>query len=200
MANSNTAAFGLIAAGTIGSTPATQGQGKYYIETAYATSIFQGTSVLMKAGYVNNGQAGVTEKSICIFNGCFYNAATTLKPTWANHWVGLTAPANSENAQAFVIDNRDQLFVGVGAAAVPQANIGKTCGLTVVLAAALTGGSTINGQSDSFLLTGATNNTLHQWRLLRTAEDPSNNDIASVNGSYVVCHNLNQYDSALTWQ
>jgi hypothetical protein len=154
----------------------------------------------MKAGYINQGQAVVTEKSIGIFNGCFYNAATTLKPTWANHWVGLTAPANSENAQAFVIDNRDQLFVGVGAAAVPQTNIGKTCGLTVVLAAALTGGSTINGQSDSFLLTGAMNNTLHQWRVLRTAEDPSNNDIASVNGSYVVCHNLNQYDSALTWQ
>ena len=69
MANLNTAAFGLIAAGTIGSTPANQGQGKYYIETAYGTSIYQGTSVLMKAGYVNNGQAVVTEKSIGIFNG-----------------------------------------------------------------------------------------------------------------------------------
>ena len=36
MANSNTVGFGLIAAGTIGSTPATQGQGKYYIEAAGA--------------------------------------------------------------------------------------------------------------------------------------------------------------------
>ena len=169
MANLNTAGFGLIAAGTIGSTPATQGQGKYYIETAYATSIFQGASVLMKAGYVNQGQAVVTQKSIGIFNGCFYNAATTLKPTWANHWVGLTAPANSENAQAFVIDNRDQLFVGVGAAAVPQTNIGKTCGLTVVLAAALTGGSTISGQSDSFLLTGATHNTLRSMESIKNS-------------------------------
>ena len=200
MANLNTVGFGLIAAGTIGSTPATQGQGKYYIETAYATSIFQGASVLMKAGYINQGQAVVTEKSIGIFNGCFYNAATTLKPTWSNHFVKATAPANSENAQAFVIDNKDQLFVGVGAAAVTQANIGKTCGLTVVAAGVSTGGSTINGQSDSFLLTGALHATTNQWRVVRTAEDPSNNDIASVNGSYVVCHNLNQYDSALTWQ
>ena len=63
MANLNTAAFGLIAAGTIGSTPSTQGQGKYYIETGYATSIYQGASVLMKAGYINQGQAVVTEKS-----------------------------------------------------------------------------------------------------------------------------------------
>ena len=200
MANLNTVGFGLIAAGTIGSTPANQGQGKYYIESAYATSIYQGASVLMYQGYIHQGQSVKTNKSIGIFNGCFYNAATTLKPTWSNHFVKATAPANSENAQAFVIDNKDQLFVGVGAAAVPQTNIGKTCGLTVVAAGVATGGSTINGQSDSFLLTGATNNTLHQWRLVRTAEDPSNNDIASVNGSYVVSHNLNQYDTAVSWQ
>jgi hypothetical protein len=35
MANRNTSGFGLIAAGTVGSTPATQGQGKYYIDAAY---------------------------------------------------------------------------------------------------------------------------------------------------------------------
>ena len=32
MANSNTQGFGLIAAGTLGSTPATSGQGKYFID------------------------------------------------------------------------------------------------------------------------------------------------------------------------
>ena len=35
MANSNTQGFGLIAAGTLGSTPATSGQGKYYIDANY---------------------------------------------------------------------------------------------------------------------------------------------------------------------
>ena len=199
MANLNTVGFGLIAAGTIGSTPANQGQGKYYIETAYGTSIYQGASVLMYQGYINQGQSVKTNKSIGIFNGCFYNAATTLKPTWSNHFVKATAPANSENAQAFVIDNKDQLFVGVGAAAVTQANIGKTCGLTVVAAGVATGGSTINGQSNSSLLSGALNATTDTWRIVRTAEDPSNNDIASVNASYVVCHNLNQYRSQVSW-
>ena len=71
MANLNTAGFGLIAAGTIGSTPATQGQGKYYIETAYATSIFQGASVLMKAGYVNQGQASCYSKKYWYFQRMF---------------------------------------------------------------------------------------------------------------------------------
>ena len=37
MANSNTQGFGLIAAGTLGSTPATSGQGKYYIDANIAT-------------------------------------------------------------------------------------------------------------------------------------------------------------------
>ena len=197
MANLNTAGFGLIAAGTIGSTPANQGQGKYLIESAYATSIYQGASVLMNAGYVTQGQSVATNKSVGVFNGCFYNASTTLKPTWANHFVKGTTPANAEDAQAFVIDNKDQLFVGVAAAAITQANMGKTCGLTVVAAGVSTGGSTISGQSDSFLLTGALNATTDTWRVIRTAEDPSNNDIASVNASVVVCHNLNQYSH--TW-
>ena len=48
MANRNTSGFGLIAAGTVGSTPATQGQGKYYIIEAMdagAADLFQGCSV-----------------------------------------------------------------------------------------------------------------------------------------------------------
>ena len=62
------------------------------------------------------------------------------------------------------------------------------------------GGSTLSGQSDCFLLTGAMHATANQWRVVRIAEDPSNSDIAAVNASYVVCHNLNQYANGLTWQ
>ena len=53
MANRNTSGFGLIPVGTIGSTPSTQGQGKYYIEAAYAQDLFQGCSVRSKAGSVS---------------------------------------------------------------------------------------------------------------------------------------------------
>ena len=52
MANRNPAGFGLIAAGTVGSTPATQGQGKYYIDAAYDQDLFQGATVRMKDGYI----------------------------------------------------------------------------------------------------------------------------------------------------
>jgi len=38
MANRNTQGFGLVAAGTLGSTPSTAGQGKYKIDAGYATT------------------------------------------------------------------------------------------------------------------------------------------------------------------
>ena len=43
MANRNTVGFGLIAQGTVGSTPATGGQGKYLIDAGYNQDLFQGT-------------------------------------------------------------------------------------------------------------------------------------------------------------
>ena len=52
MANKNTQGFGLVAAGTLGSTPATSGQGKYKIDAGYATTIFHGGAVASAAGYI----------------------------------------------------------------------------------------------------------------------------------------------------
>ena len=78
MANRNTTGFGLIAVGTIGSTPSTQGQGKYYIDAAYDKSLYQGTVVQSKVGYMKVGQNAITDKTIGVLNGIFYNATTTL--------------------------------------------------------------------------------------------------------------------------
>ena len=56
MANRNSAGFGLIAQGTIGSTPSTGGQGKYYIDAAYNADLFQGSAVQSKVGYIKTAQ------------------------------------------------------------------------------------------------------------------------------------------------
>ena len=198
MANRNSAGFGLIAQGTIGSTPATQGQGKYIIEAAYNSDLYQGGVVLSTAGYITTAQAAVTNKSIGVFNGIFYNAATTLKPTWANWYDQPITPANSENLTAFVIDNPFQLFVVSIDGALAQAGYGKTYGVTT----GTPGGSETNGQSSAELLSATSvSDTANQWRLLRTAEDPENNDITAANCSVIVCQNLNQYlTNAVTWQ
>ena len=52
MANRNTSGFGLIPTGTLGSTPATGGQGKYYIQANYATSLYNGTTVKQSRAYI----------------------------------------------------------------------------------------------------------------------------------------------------
>jgi len=201
MANRNTKGFGLISAGTVGSTPSTQGQGKYYIEAAYAQDLFQGCSVKSKAGYIVEASSTRTFLSIGVFNGIFYNASTTLKPTWANWYNQPITPANSENLTCFVIDNPFQLFVASMDAAAAQTEYGKTYSFT----AAVPTGSEISGQCSNTLDYTNRSPTANQWRLVRLAEDPENKDISAAYTSVVVAHNLNQYvqntgTAGITWQ
>ena len=190
MANRNSAGFGLIPQGTLGSNYTNQGQSKYYIAASYGVALFQGTSVRVVNGYVNTAQAGITNTTIGVLNGIFYNAATTLKPTWQNHYVASTAPANSENTTAFVMDNPFQLYNVSADAAVLQVDVFETYGLTVTAT-----GSTTSGQSSSELTYGTADATANQWRLLRSAEDPENSDITAANCTFVVVQNLNQINS-----
>ena len=195
MANRNTQGFGLIAQGTVGSTPATGGQGKYLIDAGMAVDLFQGSAVRSAAGYIVTAQAAITNTCIGVLNGIFYNDATTKKPTFANFYNQPITPANSEDITAFVIDNPNQLFVGSIDAAAAQAEYGKTYGLTVTAA-----GSETSGQSSSTLTYSTRHATANQWRLVRSAEDPENNQNATFR-SVVVAHNLNQYfTGAVTWQ
>ena len=202
MANRNTSGFGLIPVGTIGSTPSTQGQGKYYIDAAYNADLFNGSAVQSKVGYIKTAQATIADPSIGTFNCIFYNAATTLKPTWANWYNQPITPANSEDLTCFVLDNPFQLFVVSTDGAITQANYGRTYGLTVTAA-----GSELSGQSSSTLTSGSVDHNANQWRLIRTAEDPENNDMTVAYTSVIVAHNLNQYlqnistgPDGITWQ
>ncbi len=189
MANRNTSGFGLISAGTVGSTPATQGQGKYYIDAGDTDDLFQGCTVRMKDGYIVEASSTATFATIGVFNGIFYNASTTLKPTWANWYNQPITPANSEDITCFVIDNPFQLFVGSASAAVTQANVGRT----VSFAAAVPTGSEISGQCSNTMDIGGINDTTKQWRIIRSAEDPENSDITANFCSFVFAQSLGQY-------
>ena len=189
MANRNTAGFGLIAQGTVGSTPATQGQGKYYIDAAYDQDLFQGASVRMKNGYIVEASSTATFATIGVFNGIFYNDASTKKPTWANWYNQPITPANSEDVTCFVIDNPFQLFAGSTSAAVTQANVGRT----VSFAAAVPTGSEISGQCSNTMNIGGINDTTQQWRIIRNAEDPENNDQTAAYCTMIFAQNLGQY-------
>ena len=187
MANSNTQGFGLIAAGTLGSTPSTQGQGKYFIDANYATTIYSGAAVASLAGYIIEGQT--TDAPVLgVLNGIFYNAATTLKPTWSNHYVQVT-PANSEDITAFCFDNPQQLYVVSTDAALAQAGYLETYDMNT------TAGSTTTGKSSATLDIGDTSADAASWRLLRSAEDPENQDITAAYASVVVVPNLIELQS-----
>ena len=187
MANSNTQGFGLIAAGTLGSTPATSGQGKYKIDAGYATTIYSGGQVASTAGYVVEGQGTADNPILGVLNGIFYNAATTLKPTWSNHYVQVT-PANSEDITAFVYDNPQQLYVVSTDAALAQAGYLETYDMNA------SAGSTTTGQSSATLDIGDTSADAASWRLLRSAEDPENDENAA-RRSVVVVANLLELQS-----
>ena len=194
MANRNTVGFGLIPSGALGATPSTGGQNKYKIDSGYGSSIYLGQPVQYDTaggandnpGYIINGQDAITRSTIGVFNGCFYTDATTNKPTFSSYFPRTTAPANSEDVDAFIIDNpfqqyNVQLDTRLGANAdAAQAEMGKTLGLTVSAngAASANSGSTLSGQSNSQLTVGTASNAVaNQWRLLRSAEDPENEDL-----------------------
>ena len=187
MANRNTQGFGLIPAGPLGQTPATSGQGKYKIDAGYATTIYQNGAVASSAGYIIDGQT--TDAPILgVLNGIFYNAATTLKPTFSNHYVQVT-PANSEDIDAFVFDNPQQMYVVATDAAVAQAGFLETYDMNT------SAGSTTTGKSSATLDIDDTSADAASFRLLRSAEDPENEDITAGFCSVVVVPNLIELQS-----
>ena len=188
MANRNTQGYGLIPVATLGNTPSTQGQSAYKIEAAYGTSIYNGAPVVSAAGYMTEGTVVTTGTTgmLGVLNGIFYNASTTLKPTWANAYIATITPANSEDTTALVLDNPFQLYQIATDAALTQAGHLETYNMNAV------SGDDTNGKSTNTLDIGSTNATDYSWRVLRIAEDPENSDITAEYLSVVVVSNLNE--------
>jgi len=197
MANSNTQGFGLTPSRVLGSTPSTQGLGQYWIDAAWGTTIYNGEAVYSAAGYMNGAQGSTSAVVFGTLNGIFYNAATTLKPTWNNSYQATITPANSEDIKAFVYDSPFQVF---------EVGSDDAVDTTVVLAHVkffetfgmnTTAGSSTTGKSTATLDIGSKHATSRSWRLLGLVEDPSNEDLTAAYCSLNVVQNLNEIiDSA----
>jgi len=183
MANRNTQGFGLVASGTLGSTPSTQGQGKYFIDAASTTSLFNGGVVASASGYIVDGMT--TDAPVLgVLNGIFYNAATTLKPTFSNFYNQPITPANSEDITAFVNDNPTQQYVIATDASAAQSVYLETFDTNT------SSGSSTTGKSTGTLDIGDTSADAASWRLLRSAEDPENDENAAFRSVIVVANLL----------
>jgi len=196
MANRQTVGYGLTPTNTLGNTPSTQGQSQYTIETGDGTAIYNGEPVLLiedvavgTGGFLKTAAAGTTGNLLGVFNGCFFNAATTLKPTWSNYYPASTAPANSENITAFVNDNPFQEYQIALDAALSVTTIAGKAVIAGLAIATNTSGTTTGGKSDISANYSTILATAKNWRILRSAEDPDNNDFAAAFANIIVMQN-----------
>jgi hypothetical protein len=207
MAN-QTAGFGFRQAPTVGSTPATGGQAEYKIKSGLGVGIFQNNPVShqhtsgddgylqdITADTMDDGIGGGADWStgtsniqpiIGVFNGAFYINSSTSKPTFANHVLASTSfgtdyNTGSNDGIGLVNDNPMQEYTCKADAAVTQANLLHTFnsedGATV--------GTSTHGQSTVKLdITGTAATSM--FRIVRTANDPANNDASVLNSNQIV--------------
>ena len=207
MAN-QTAGFGFRQAPTVGSTPATGGQAEYKIKSGLGVGIFQNNPVShqhtsgddgylqdITADTMDDGIGGGADWStgtsniqpiIGVFNGAFYINSSTSKPTFANHVLASTTfgtdyNTGSNDGIGLVNDNPMQEYTCKADAAVTQANLLHTFnsedGATV--------GTSTHGQSTVKLdVTGTAATSM--FRIVRTANDPANNDASVLNSNQIV--------------
>ena len=196
MANRQTVGYGLTPTNALGNTPATSGQSQYTIETGSAAAIYNGEPVLLvcntaagTGGFLLTAAAGTTGDLLGVLNGCFYNAATTLKPTWSNYYPAATAPANSENITAFVNDNPFQEYQIALSAALSVTTIAGKAVIAGLAIATSASGTTTGGKSNINADYATILATAKNWRILRSAEDPDNNDFAAGYANVIVVAN-----------
>ena len=207
MAN-QTAGFGFRQAPTVGTTPATGGQAEYKVKSGLGVGIFQNNPVSQQHtsgddGYLQDATADTMDDGIAggadwstgtsntqpivgVFNGAFYINSSTSKPTFANHVLASTTfgtdyNTGSSDGIGLVNDNPMQEYTCKADAAVTQANLlstfNPTDGATV--------GTSNNGQSTVKLdVTGSASTS--QFRIVRTANEPGNNDATAINSNVIV--------------
>jgi hypothetical protein len=197
MANRQTAGYGFRSAGTLGNTPAVQGLSKYFIDAAVNVDLFYGQAVQVTAGYIVTAEDATTAESVGVLYGIFYEDASTLKPTFNNHYNGAITPATAKDGGdivAFVNDYPWQVYhVATDAAVAANIPAAHAKYLDTFSGSANTGGSTTNGMSSNTLDIAEAHATNNTWRLLRGVEDPENGDLTAAFCNVEVVQNLNQF-------
>jgi hypothetical protein len=142
---------------------------------------------LEASGYITLSTDSDAVAAIGVFNGCFYVAPTTKKPTWSNYYPGSITPASGE-IEAFVYDDPNKLFEIQGDGIIAQSSVGRNTNIVYAV------GSTVNGQSKTELdATVESAGVTGQLRIIRICEDPSNSDISATDANWIVRINEHQY-------
>ena len=206
MANRSTSGFGLRAAMKLGNSPAISGQSKYAIKSGLGVGIFKGNPASIQlagdTGYIQDSAFSTTDDGndggidfttandallVGVHNGVFYIDGTTSKPTFANSVAASTTFGTNYNTGStdgfgFVNDNPFQEYVGKSDAIVTQSMYGSA-GYNVN---SFTASDAKDGQSTVTLDIGGGSAGTHMFKLVRSADDPENNDNGAVGSNQVV--------------
>jgi hypothetical protein len=117
-----------------------------------------------------------------------------LNPTWANFYQATITPANSEDTTAFVIDNPFQAYTVAMDAALDTTVAAAQAKFLATYDMNASAGSTTTGKSSSTLDLGTTSADGKQFRVVRVAEDPQNEDVTAAYCSLIVVSNLNSFN------
>ena len=207
MANRSTSGFGLRMAMRLGNTPAIGGQSKYAIKSGLGVGIFKGNPASIQlagdTGFIQDSAFSTTDDGndggidfttandallVGVHNGVFFIDGTTSKPTFANSVAasatfGTNPNTGSTNGVAFVNDDPDQEYVVKADAAVGQAIFGL-CGNINDFAA----GDAKDGASTATFDSGTQGET-KMFRIVRSAEDPDNEDLTAAGANIIVVCN-----------
>ena len=208
MANRSTTGFGLKMAMRVGNTPSIQGQSKYDIKDNTGVGLFKGNPAALEDSSGDQGflqdmafattddggngglayAAGTDASLVGVFNGAFFIDNTTSKPTFATsvaagQRIGTNPNTNSTNGIGFVNDDPFQEYICKADDAVTQALQGQ-CGNVNNFTAT----DNKDGQSTVTLDVGALDET-HMFRVVRSAEDPDNEDLTAAGANVIVVIN-----------
>lgn len=167
--------YGLKAVNHIGGTPYAGSTRLLPIASGYGTNIYNGSVVaIVAAGTVeivtdlgNNGDpfpAGV----IGVFVGCTYTDPNLGTVVFRNNWPTGTV---ADDAQAYIVDDPDVIFMAQADGAVTQADLGQNTNFAAVQST--TTGDTTNGNSNSAVsATTAATNTI-AFRIVDFVDSPT---------------------------
>jgi len=167
--------YGLKAVNHIGGTPYAGSTRLLPIASGYGTNIYNGSVVaIVAAGTIeivtdlgNNADqfpAGV----IGVFVGCTYTDPNLGTVVFRNNWPTGTV---ADDAQAYIIDDPDVVFMAQADGAVTQADLGQNTNFAAVQST--TTGDTTNGNSSSAVsATTATTNTI-AFRIVDFVDSPT---------------------------
>ena len=207
MANRSTSGFGLRTAMKLGNSPAISGQSKYAIKSGLGVGIFKGNPASIQlagdTGYIQDSAFSTTDDGndggidfttandallVGVHNGVFFINGTTNKPTFANSVAasttfGTNPNTNSTDGVAFVNDDPHQEYIVKADAACAQTKFGLVGNMNDFAA-----GDAKDGASTATFDVGATDET-HMFRIVRSAEDPDNEDLTAAGANIIVVMN-----------